>query len=320
MARIFVLGGAHLDRRAQISTRTIPGASNPGRWREEPGGGGFNAARNLAQLGNTVTMVSVGGGDAAAEAVERRAADAGVDFRQQIFLDRTTPSYSAILEQDGNLLIAVADMELYDRFGPRQFSRRHIREAVEASEWILCDANFQTASLAALVSAAAQNGKPVAAIAISPAKVVRLAPLLDQLSVLFLNEAEARELCGPDSDADAWPDALRERGLRCAVITRGARPVIAFDGERAFSVETREADGLADVTGAGDALAAATLDGLARGLELAEAVRSGVAAAWITVRSAEAVATALDGPALNAATAGIAPATIFNRQTTGYPA
>ncbi len=320
MARIFVLGGAHLDRRARISTRTVPGASNPGRWREEPGGGGFNAARNLAQLGNAVTMVSVGGGDAAAEAVERRAAEAGVDFRPQIFLDRTTPSYSAILEQDGNLVIAVADMELYDRFGPRQFSRRHIREAVNTAEWILCDANFQTASLAALVSSAAASGKPVAAIAISPAKVVRFEPLLDRLSALFLNEAEARELCGSDSDADAWPGALKARGLKCAVITRGARPVIAFDCEHAFSVATRETDGLADVTGAGDALAAATLDGLARGLDLAEAVRRGVAAAWITVRSADAVSSALDTPALDTATAEIAPATFFNRQTNGYPA
>ncbi|MGO8078165.1 PfkB family carbohydrate kinase, partial [Rhizobium leguminosarum] len=38
-------------------------ASNPGTWFEEPGGGGFNAARNLARLGFQVTMISPRGGD-----------------------------------------------------------------------------------------------------------------------------------------------------------------------------------------------------------------------------------------------------------------
>jgi sugar/nucleoside kinase (ribokinase family) len=51
---ILAIGGAHIDRRARISGDTKPGASNPGRWFEEPGGGVFNAARNLARLGRAV--------------------------------------------------------------------------------------------------------------------------------------------------------------------------------------------------------------------------------------------------------------------------
>ena len=40
------------------------------------------------------------------------------------------------------------------------------------------------------------RGMPLAAIAISPAKVVRLRPLLPILAALFMNEAEALALTG----------------------------------------------------------------------------------------------------------------------------
>ena len=63
--KILVLGGAHIDRRGRILAETAHGASNPGTWFEEPGGGGFNAARNLSRLGFTVRLISPRGGDAA---------------------------------------------------------------------------------------------------------------------------------------------------------------------------------------------------------------------------------------------------------------
>ena len=44
---ILVMGGAHVDRRGRIAGDTAPGASNPGSWFVEAGGGAFNAARNL---------------------------------------------------------------------------------------------------------------------------------------------------------------------------------------------------------------------------------------------------------------------------------
>jgi sugar/nucleoside kinase (ribokinase family) len=108
--KILVLGGAHIDRRGRIAGETAPGASNPGSWFEEPGGGGFNAARNLARLGFDVTMISPRGGDPIGEMVSEAADFAGISDRPFVFLDRKTPSYTAIIEKDGNLVIALADM------------------------------------------------------------------------------------------------------------------------------------------------------------------------------------------------------------------
>ncbi len=300
MTRFLVLGGAHLDRRAILATETRLGASNPGHWREEPGGAGFNAAQTLARLGNTVHMVSPRGGDEAGETVARAAAAAGIIDMAQVFLDRKTPSYSAVLDSDGDLVLGIADMDLYDHFTMRQLSRKSIREAVEAADHLLCDANYPEPTLTALAQRAVELAKPLAAIAISPAKAPRLAGALATIAPLFLNAAEATAMCGTDN-AHAWPERLRAAGVSSAVITRGADPVIAFDTHQGFTVSPPKPENVADVTGAGDALCAATLDALGQNKPLTLAVRMGIAAALISLRSSHAAPPDITREALAAA-------------------
>jgi sugar/nucleoside kinase (ribokinase family) len=284
--KILVLGGAHIDRRGRIFGETAPGSSNPGAWFEEPGGGGFNAARNLARLGFDVRMISPRGGDALGEAVGEAARQAGVDDRPFVFLDRKTPSYTAILENDGNLVIALADMELYRLFGPRRLAIRSVRDAFKEADLILCDANLPAETLKAIASRAGEGSKLLAAIAISPAKVVRLNACLGTIDYLFLNEAEAATLIEERPEhALQWVDRLRALGLRGGVITRGQRAVVAFSESEIVSLQPPTVEDIADVTGAGDSLAAGVLSGLIAGLNLAEALRHGVAAAAITVQS-----------------------------------
>ena len=278
---ILVMGGAHVDRRGRIAGETAPGASNPGAWFVEAGGGAFNAARNLSRLGRTVRLVSPRGGDADGAIVAAAAEATGVEDTPFTFLDRATPSYTAIIERDGNLVIALADMELYRLFSPRRLQQRAMREAI---------------------AAAGAAGVPIAGIAISPAKVPRFQESLPALAFLFMNEAEARTLAGaaPEDPAD-WPKALRAAGLCAGVVTRGGRGVIAFDAQGAVLITPPEAPALGDVTGAGDSLASGFLDAWMAGHDIGEALRRGVAAAAITVRSPLAVAEEMSQAALQAA-------------------
>lgn len=310
---ILVMGGAHVDRRGRIAGETVPGASNPGGWFVEAGGGAFNAARNLARLGRRVRLVSPRGGDTDGEIVAAAAQAAGVEDTPFIFLDRATPSYTAIIERDGNLVIALADMELYRLFSPRRLQQRAMREAIAEAGALLTDANLPAETLEAMAAMAREAGIPLAAIAISPAKVVRLGKTLPALAFLFMNEAEARTLCGasPENPAD-WPDALRAVGLRAGVVTRGGRGVIAFDEKRAASVVPPAIPALGDVTGAGDSLASGFLDAWLGGVPIDEALRHGVAAAVITVRSPLAVAEEMSRTALADALSLVPPAEILS--------
>jgi sugar/nucleoside kinase (ribokinase family) len=307
--KILVLGGAHIDRRGMIEAETVAGASNPGSWMEEAGGGGFNAARNLSHLGFRVRIIAPRGGDSNGETVAAAAREAGVEDTPFTFLDRSTPSYTAILERDGNLVIAIADMDLYTLFTPRRLRVRAVREAIMASDMILCDANLPEDTLRAIGVAARICEKTLAAIAISPAKAVRLKAALPDVHMMFMNEAEARALTGTEvNHVREWPTHLRALGLRGGVITSGARHVVAFSEKETAILHPPLIEDVQDVTGAGDAMASGYLAAMADGKSIGEALRHGAAAAAITVQSPYATATELTGETLNAMLALVPPA------------
>ncbi|AMY03536.1 carbohydrate kinase family protein [Mesorhizobium ciceri] len=288
-AKILAVGGAHIDRRGQVSGAYVPAASNPGTMREDVGGGVFNALRSAVRRGVSASLMSVRGGDAAADTVSRAIAGAGIADLSAVFLDRTTPSYTALIDSEGELIVGFADMALYDLAFPKQIRRSRVREVIAAADAVFCDANLPTTALERLVALAA--GKPVFAIAISPAKVVRLLPVLKELSLVFMNRREAMALAGVAANATEREvvDGLRCSGLVSGVVTAGGGPMLGFDEAGAFSILPPPPRKVADVTGAGDALAGATVAALLRGLPLRAALREGIAGATLAIESAAAV-------------------------------
>ena len=289
LSRVLALGGAHIDRRGQVSGRYVPAASNPGTMREDVGGGAFNALRCAVQRGVSASMLSVRGGDAAGERVAQAIEAAGISDLSAVFLDRTTPSYTAILDGDGELIAGFADMGLYELAFPKQMKRAKVREAIGEADAVLSDANLPTTALERLAELA--HGPPIFAIAISPAKAVRLIPVLGRLSLVFMNRRECAAITGLDGDAaeNALVAALRQAGMKGGVVTSGKGPVLGFDGAGAFIVEPPTPRHVADVTGAGDALVGATVAAMLSGQELRAALREGVAAAMLAIESPAAV-------------------------------
>lgn len=286
--KLIGIGGGHIDRRGRIASDYVPAASNPGKMREDIGGGALNALRNAAQRGIACTFISVRGGDSAGEQVSRAIAEARITDMSATFLDRATPSYTALLDRHGDLIAGFADMELYDLALPKQLRRSTIRQFIATQDAVLCDANIPLAGLERLAGLSEQ--RPIFAIAVSPAKVVRLRTILGSLACLFMNSREAGALVGKaDLSAEEAVRALRIAGLRTGVITSGSEELALFDEEGIFSLLPPSPAQLVDVTGAGDALAGVTVAALLRGMPLRNAIREGVAAASLTLESAQAV-------------------------------
>lgn len=171
-------------------------------------------------------------------------------------------------------------------FTPRRLQQRATREILAASELVLMDANLPGETLTALVGCTAGYSQLRAGIAVSPAKVVRYRECLEQLDFLFLNETEARALTETEaSTAEEWPSLLRSVGLSGGVVTRGGRAAVAFDRESACLGTPPALPALADVTGAGDALASGFLTARLAGSDLSASLRCGIAAAVITLHS-----------------------------------
>ncbi|MCV3209805.1 carbohydrate kinase family protein [Mesorhizobium sp. YC-39] len=281
---ILAVGAAHIDRRGRVSGNYVPAASNPGTMREDVGGNAFNALCCAMRRGASGSLLSVRGGDALADTVSRAIAAAGIADLSAVFLDRATPSHTVLLDRDGAPIAGIADMALYDLALPKQIRRAKVREAITAADAILCDANLPSAALERLVGLAA--GKPIFAIAVSPDKALRLAPVLGSLALAVMDRREAIALAGADATDQDLVGGLRRAGLRSGVVMAGDGLVLGFDEAGAFSIlpPTRK---IVDAAGASDALAGATVAALLHGQTLRAALREGAAAAMLASESAE---------------------------------
>jgi pseudouridine kinase len=281
MAAVMVIGGAHVDRQARLIAPHVAATSNPVNVFEEAGGGGFNAARAMRRLKCDVSLVSTRGADSAAAMVEAALAASGIADMSSVHLDRATPSYTAVLQPDGELVTAIADMALYEAALGKTLRRSPVRRLAAKVDAILCDANLPEAAIEGVFALA--GAKPVYALAISAGKAARLEPYLARLSALFLNRHEANVFTGlgVSASAAAHAVALYATGIPRVVVTAGADPAACWDGRQLTEIAPPPID-VADVTGAGDALAGTTIAFLLEGMSFVEAACQGMAAAALT--------------------------------------
>ncbi|HEY6794382.1 MAG TPA: pseudouridine-5'-phosphate glycosidase [Kineosporiaceae bacterium] len=310
-AGVVCAGGAVVDRHLHLLGPARAATSNPARASTSAGGVARNVAENLALLDVPVRLCSRVGADDAGQALLRDLARRGVDVRAvTVAPGESTAQYVAVLDPAGDLVLGVAAMDVLGGI-----TAADVDAAWPAGGgWLLLDCNLGGDVLAAALARARQDATPVAVDAVSTPKVVRLArrvpaAALAGITVLFCNLDESRALLSalgepaPGEPPPALAARLVAAGARSVVLTRGADGVVIADAAGPRCVAGRAAD-VIDVTGAGDALVAATLAALLRGDALDDAVRAGVVAASLTVATAATVRADL-ADALAAALSGV---------------
>jgi pseudouridine kinase len=268
--RIACIGGAHIDRHGMLKRPLVPATSNPGNVTCSFGGVARNVAENLARLGRKVTLVSRVGDDEAGRQLLSHLTSLGVDVSRVSVASRPTGTYTAILQPDGELVLGLADMDLYDEISPAILESA-LPHLCECDGWFV-DANLPSETLEWL--AAHHGSRWLAADAVSVPKASRLSGILGEISTLFLNRAQA---------------AVLDVGqCRSGVMTLGADGLVAWVASERRTMPALPATPR-DVTGAGDALIAGTIFGLTDGLALFEAAKLGLAAAAITLEVPDSV-------------------------------
>lgn len=287
---VVVAGGLNIDMEGQPLAPPRAGDSNPGRVRLSAGGVGRNIARSLSLLGLRVELLTVLGEDALAREAERGCAGIGLSHALRLSGVRT-PSYLALRDERGELLLAVADMDACENLPPDAFSDS--LPLLRRAGALVLDANLPAATLAWL---AEHCPAPLFADPVSAAKAERLAPLLPRLGMIKPNRLEAERLTGlrvtDRASAEAAARRLLERGARRVFLSMGPDGLLAaadgaFIWQDALPVRPRS------VTGAGDAMTAALVWAALRGEAPRRAARLAAAAAAIALESETAVSAAL---------------------------
>jgi pseudouridine kinase len=296
---VVVVGGANMDIKAHSTHVVQLHTSNPGVAMSTPGGVGRNIAENLARLGSPTHLVAPVGSDSFGDEIVAATRAAGVVVDHLIASDDATGTYLAVLDANGELVVAVSNMRATDRLTVRQLMAS--RDLLSHATLLVLDGNIPEAPAAWLLDFAAAVEVPVVLDPVSVAKARPLAHLLTpQRPVLALtpNLDELSAIVGepvPQTRAAIARAArrLHDLGVANVWVRRGTKGSLlsSLGADGRASVVTLPAPQVSavDVTGAGDAMTAAFVHALMRGDGPADAARFGQMAAALTVASPETV-------------------------------
>ena len=305
---ILCIGASNLDRKLRSTGKLVLGTSNPGSQDESFGGVARNIAENLARLGAPVALITAVGNDASGRALLAHAEDAGIDTRGALRLDGVSSgTYTALLDQDGEMVVALADMALNERLSPDFLATRAQQRAGAAL--VVADLNLPMESITVLLADAVRDGVPLVLVAVSEPKMARLPEKLRGLRLLILNEGELATRVGRPLDNDAAIGAacaeLQRQGVQDVIVTRGARGVMYTCAAAPSGLMRLDAPAVdvVDVTGAGDAFAAAVCWSLHSAGEdsddLGLACRRGLQLSSMTIECQQTVCPALEAGRLD---------------------
>ncbi|MCQ2559042.1 MAG: PfkB family carbohydrate kinase [Oscillospiraceae bacterium] len=292
-----VVGGVNIDIGGESFSPLVMRDSNPGRVRTSLGGVGRNIAHNMSLLGMDVRFLTAMGDDAAALTVTSSCGELGIDISHALHIaGATTSTYLFLAGPDGDMQLAVSDMEICSRISP-DYLAANLQLLNEAS-LVVADTNIPEESLAYL---ATHVRAPLFIDPVSTIKAKKLLPILGSIHTLKPNRLEAALLSGieitNDSTLRAAAQKLLDAGIQRLFISCGGEGVLACENGTMELVPCCRAN-MKNATGAGDSMMAAIAWSFSQGLGLLETAKAANAAASIAVEGLETINPALSPDAV----------------------
>ena len=284
---VVVIGGANVDVKARSTGHAVSRTSNPGTAVLGAGGVGRNIAENLARLGTSTHLVTAVGTDPLGDQLVASTREAGVGVEHVARLDVPTGCYTAVLDHDGELLVAIASMAATEAIGAAEVEAA--ADLISGAALLVLDGNLGTAALDTARGLA--GDVPLVLDPVSVPKAERVRGYLDGNHPWHLLTPDYLELAAltgrPATYERQVVDACRhlhDRGVTWVWVREGERGSLLSGPEGTThlpALPTR----VTDVTGAGDAMLAAWCHGVLGGRTPLDAARLGHAAASVTIAS-----------------------------------
>ena len=311
---VVVIGGANIDLRGSPAGEVLERhTSNPGRIKIDSGGVGRNIAHNLALLNVPVTLLSAVGDDGEGIRILEETGKAGVMMEQMLISgEHPTGIYLAILDEKGEMEVAVSDMQILDEITVEYL--RSKAYLIKESKIVVMDTNIPEQSIEYVVDLCNKVKVPILVEPVSVEKARKLRKVLDgseggrgsgrwAIDYITPSEDELESILEVEVGGHQnmglvrAAEKLKRRGAKNVIVTLGKRGIYVSCGgtgegkkEDYWSKFMAPYRGeVVDVTGAGDALVAGLVYGIYKGYSLEVAARFGLGAAALTISAKEAV-------------------------------
>lgn len=289
---VVVVGGVNVDIGGRALAPLVNADSNPGRVSMSLGGVGRNIAHNMTLMGLDVRLLTAYGDDFNGKRVAASCSELGIDLSHALRVPGgTTSTYLYLTDPEGEMALAVSDMEICDRITPEYLAAN--LQLLQNAQVVVADCNIPEESLRYL----AENVTvPLFIDPVSTIKAEKLRPILHKIHTLKPNRIEAALLSGIEihtpEDVEAAADRLLEMGVHRLFISMGADGVYAAMGEERLQLPNFPGN-MVNTTGCGDAFTAALVWAYLEGSDLMTTARSGLAAGSIAMASNETINPAM---------------------------
>lgn len=257
--------------------------SNPGKVKVSCGGVCRNIAENMSRVGIPTKFISILGDDQKGADILRQAAKVGLDMSDSLIIEGgSTPTYLAILDENGEMVSAVVDTKLANEFSHQALDERG--DIIENAEYMFVAAD-NPPFLEYMLEKYHEKTKFVLD-PVSAAKAVRVKHLLKYFHTVKPNRHEAEVLCGFElkthEDARKAGAYLRSLGVQNVFISLDADGVYYNNGEEEGIIKASCIE-ILNVTGAGDAFVAGMGAGYMNNLPIKQLVKYAIAMSNITI-------------------------------------
>ena len=142
-----VVGGVNMDIGGRSAAPLVARDSNPGQVRMSLGGVGRNIAHNLCLLGAEVKLLTAFGDDLSAQKLAASCGELGIDISQALQVPgAATSTYLFLAGPDGDMELAVSDMDIYRHVTPAYLAARS--SLLHSAQLIVLDTNIPEESIA----------------------------------------------------------------------------------------------------------------------------------------------------------------------------
>lgn len=287
-APIICIGGANIDRKFYAQSDITAETSNPVKSSRSVGGVARNIAENLGRLGEEVTFISTAGNDSEWEEIYELSSPFMNLEHVTKFDHSATGSYTAVLDQNGDLNIALADMDVFDQITPELLIKN--TAILRKAKCIIVDLNCPSETIDFLCFFTSKNNIPLVIIPVSSPKMSRLPKSLNAVSWLIVNKDETETFLNIDiNDEQDWKDSVKkwlELGVKNVIVTSGAKGVmVGRENGEILYFPAIETPNVVDVTGAGDSFCSAVIYSWLQKQDTETIIKSGLVNSHKTIMS-----------------------------------
>ena len=286
------VGAVNVDVMGRSKRPLVAEDSNPGRIKISIGGATHNASENASRLGIPVSFVTATGDDYFAALIRTACENAGLSTEHFVsFAGQASSTYMSVHNRDGEMNIAVSDMNVLQSLTPEHLEKK--RELLANAAAITFDTGLPQDTIEYILKTYSGT-TAIFADPVSTTYAEKLIGRLNGIHTLKPNLLEAEVLAGMKiqncDDLEKAACSIISCGVKRVFISLGKNGVYYRDQHgTAKHRHPKPLDQVANATGAGDAFLGGLLYAYIHGLDIDETLTAAMTVSKLAILSEQTI-------------------------------